>query len=188
MESAIDLTDVHEQEARWHRRVQFVLVVGAIVLGFGGAADFWTAPLSVRFSPLWNLVLMVTTAGAIAFVAAVWLTAGPVGLTLSESAVTLHSPRGPTTVYRRTDRTKKFVMVDLRESPQASAAYGQVGPYLASRSGILWVSPGWKAFDISPTALDRILSVARSGGRVPSETRVRFGSFDSARRIGLGVA
>ncbi len=50
------------------------------------------------------------------------------------------------------------VLLDFRESA------GNVPGYLQRRTGIMWISPGFRGFDLNVEALEGIVNAARTSG------------------------
>jgi hypothetical protein len=185
MADLVDLTPARRKRVDWDLRVRGAAILAGLVLAVGGWADLLMAPSPPPFGVLGRIALLILGAGgAFVVVQTLRLNAGPVALVLDSTAVTLQMPRGRSRVLRWSDSSSTFILLDLRGSPQAVGGYGQRRPYVTRRSGLIWLAPG-PPFDITPEALEEILSTAAAAGRMPMESLIRFGSFSSVRRIEL---
>jgi hypothetical protein len=167
MTDVVDLIAARQGRADWDLRGHVAAVLAGLVLLVGGSAG-----------------LLLAAGGAFVVVQTLRMGAGPVALMADSTAVTLRMPRGRSRVYRWSDPSTTVILVDLRKSPQATEKFGQRRPYVARRTGLIWLAPR-PHFDITPRALEEILSAAAAAGRLPRESEIRFGSFSAVRRIEL---
>lgn len=170
----IDLRHESSARARFDRTARWTEGgVGAIAVA-GAGLDLLVDVSSGTADPdLTASLIFVAAAGAfLLWAATLWMKPGPTTLLLSPEGVEVASRKGRRTLITWTQPRLHIVLEDSR------AYINSLGPrYATARSGLVWMAPGRRNFDLSLEAYESILDVAQAmGARIGSrvETQARF--------------
>lgn len=166
-ELVLDINRESSARARWDLPSRLVMLAAGLVGVLGGSA--------VLVQTSHRLGTSLEATAAVSFVTAVGcyllasstalMTRGPSSLIFTPTGIDAAFQRGRKPLVRWDDPKLRIVLKDFRDYERALHRR-----YASNRSGLVWVSPGLRGFDMSARAYEQILAAARtSGARVNAQ-------------------
>ena len=154
-----------------------MLAIGVLALSMGvyfSSVGSYHLPAGVGYQAALAFIAVV---GALAIGTGALLEPGPTLVAVTGTGVEIVHPRRGTRTLKWNDPRIHIILQDFRE-PATS-----VPGYLARRSGIMWISPGFRGFDLSTQALEGIVNRARMTGLAVSDGLVTSTSAGGLRGV-----